>query len=775
MADLVQQVNPCLATACKNTTDIAVDSNGLNVSEYVADFTLNQTKAIDKKLASCDRINPLSVNHTSGGTVLKFNAGMYELFRMCTRAAFSNKRREAESSIDHHLDRDDAGNVFRENYKISINSCHQYTINLFHTTCTVLVNGPKVIEHFLQRDLPLMASCISEKNRDEANNLNTHIREALLGTKPKTRQLGFDTDLLQQPHNCESLEGSSPKPLPMLELADPAAKQWNQQEKSVVSLVEQDNGDAANLHHEAAHSESSEAVDVEPTLVQETEKPEPMLSSHLDDSTETTTDCIDTCQYRNTKRKMARCDFCYKRFHWICIDEDSKRFPSGWKCVDCRQLPRVINDLHLDLSKALACNANLLNLYNLKVAECDKLKNEVQRLNSEVVKLSARLNLAASNSKQNDNVPNSKLSKYQELYSDKVKGEHKGILLIGDSLLRKVDSNTCDRSCRVVSKSGATIVDIENQLSCDPEKYFRIIVVIGTNNLKHGASASQILASYKSLLTTALTCAKHVTVSSIPPRLDIDIEQQLVLETVNANLMELCASMNCDFVNHDLNFRSADHSPIESLLCEDQLHLNFFGTKQLLSNLDLSYLSITGRSTPPNKPHPNKTSSRKSDYKNSHEKALHMSTSQISLNKADSNPSSRRLQNQRKVHLKIQDHNAGPCDYETERQPSTPDLSYWRPDSAQVKRRRRPTHHGRQPDHLDHRRHQSDESNGWQTDWAQKYDHTYHQGKYYFNPYSVDNHKCFYCGEGGHTSQICGHGRQIKCSCLGHKWRVCPY
>ena len=131
-----------------------------------------------------------------------------------------------------------------------------------------------------------------------------------------------------------------------------------------------------------------------------------------------------------------------------------------------------------------------------------------------------------------------------------------------------------------------------------------------------------------------------------------------------------------------------------------------------------------------------------------------MSTSQIGLNKPDCNPSSRRHQSQWKVHLKIEDHDAGPYDYETERQAnmthSTPDLSYWRPDSAQAKRRRRPTHYGRQPDHLDHHRLQSDESNGWQSDWAQKYDHQ--QGKYYLNPYSVDNRKCFYCGKGGHTA-----------------------
>ena len=154
-----------------------------------------------------------------------------------------------------------------------------------------------------------------------------------------------------------------------------------------------------------------------------------------------------------------------------------------------------------------------------------------------------------------------------------------------------------------------------------------------------------------------------------------------MLETVNGNLIELCASMNCDFVNHDSNFWSADNSPIESLLL-NQLHLNFFGTKQLVSNLGLSYLSITGRSKPPNKSRPSKTSSRKSNYKNANEKALYMSASQIGLYKPNSNRSSRRRQSQQKVQLKIQDHGVGPFYYETERQAnmthSAPDLSYWR-------------------------------------------------------------------------------------------------
>ena len=44
--------------------------------------------------------------------------------------------------------------------------------------------------------------------------------------------------------------------------------------------------------------------------------------------------------------------------------------------------------------------------------------------------------------------------------------------------------------------------------------------------------------------------------------------------------------------------------------------------------------------------------------------------------------------------------------------------------------------------------------------------------------HDADSHRCFFCGEGGHTTSICGHGRPITChNCdrTGHKACVCPY
>jgi len=43
---------------------------------------------------------------------------------------------------------------------------------------------------------------------------------------------------------------------------------------------------------------------------------------------------------------------------------------------------------------------------------------------------------------------------------------------------------------------------------------------------------------------------------------------------------------------------------------------------------------------------------------------------------------------------------------------------------------------------------------------------------------TVDNRKCWYCGENNHVSRNCRHGRKISChNCqeLGHKARDCTY
>ena len=119
------------------------------------------------------------------------------------------------------------------------------------------------------------------------------------------------------------------------------------------------------------------------------------------------------------------------------------------------------------------------------------------------------------------------------------------------------------------------------------------MIVVGTNDIKLNNNASSTLNDFKKLIASAKHRAEKVLMSSIPPRIDLSMEKQLVLETVNANLMEMCIKESCEFVNNDNNFRTADNAISESLLHPDGCHLNYHGTKKLISNLGLQVGTIS--------------------------------------------------------------------------------------------------------------------------------------------------------------------------------------
>ena len=262
--------------------------------------------------------------------------------------------------------------------------------------------------------------------------------------------------------------------------------------------------------------------------------------------------CISNCPYLTSKKRITRCGLCMRKFHWICVGEDAKAFSSGWKCTDCLQFPQKLNGFHSDLlqqikdmqtnlTKALAVNANLVNLYTAKVSECDLLKCEIEKLKDVIVKQS-----------NGDIAIPSIFGGEQRSYSDALKSEPIKSLLIGDSLLKNVTQNESDKNISIVCKPGAKIACITKHLLDNKNKYNSIYVIISTNDIHADVNASNIINGYKQLISAATEQAKHVIVSSLPPHLDLPIELQLLLDTVNANLMELCRSEDSKFVNNDL-------------------------------------------------------------------------------------------------------------------------------------------------------------------------------------------------------------------------------
>ena len=110
-----------------------------------ASYSLNKAKAIEKKIRACDR-PPVSVEHKSNNSILKFSTGSFELLRKSIRDFYEEKNFLVEQTYKQ----DENGQIEQDIVKIfTINkqqkkSRHHLTINVYRTTSTVLVNGPSI-------------------------------------------------------------------------------------------------------------------------------------------------------------------------------------------------------------------------------------------------------------------------------------------------------------------------------------------------------------------------------------------------------------------------------------------------------------------------------------------------------------------------------------------------------------------------------------------------------------------------------------------------------
>ena len=121
------------------------------------DYSLNRSKAMKQKYSACSRSEPLLLETTGGGLRIRCQTGMYEAMRAAIPVYYNG-------SIECHIQNTDQdGNVVGETYKINTTDdrSHPYTINLYHTTSSLLVNGTGD-NIFLSKDLDgLMAVVIT--------------------------------------------------------------------------------------------------------------------------------------------------------------------------------------------------------------------------------------------------------------------------------------------------------------------------------------------------------------------------------------------------------------------------------------------------------------------------------------------------------------------------------------------------------------------------------------------------------------------------------------
>ncbi|KAH3740301.1 hypothetical protein DPMN_047004 [Dreissena polymorpha] len=113
----------------------------INVTDGAAvgvDYTLNMRMSLQKKLNSTDQEDVI-VYETGEGFRLLLNPGMYELFKIAADQFFSNNTLPYKCcNVPVH---DRQGNLVETQYKLSSGRQGIYTLNLYHTTSSCLING----------------------------------------------------------------------------------------------------------------------------------------------------------------------------------------------------------------------------------------------------------------------------------------------------------------------------------------------------------------------------------------------------------------------------------------------------------------------------------------------------------------------------------------------------------------------------------------------------------------------------------------------------------
>ena len=129
-------------------------------------------------------------------------------------------------------------------------------------------------------------------------------------------------------------------------------------------------------------------------------------------------------------------------------------------------------------------------------------------------------------------------------------------------------------------------------LDATKDRFDRIVLLGGGNDCDDkyndtSADASDILAKFKDLISSAKLLADNVIVSSICPRKRSDEVTQRIAN-VNVGLKVICEDMGVTFVNNDDVFYLRDGTLNDGFLLPDDVHLTPAATNRLVERLGLT-------------------------------------------------------------------------------------------------------------------------------------------------------------------------------------------
>ena len=186
--DLSRRTSLCTTTAAPLSSSNRFTRSSSVSKLPAADFKLNLTNALVKKLSSCHRKEPFSVTETGGGFRFYFQAGFFEILRTCLGSCF----KAIAPTVAIRDSPDACGKVYTTTYSVE----GAYTLSLYMAGSSGLLNGKDTalfLENHLKTILQIISMSFPTKgallaaNAEIAGTIEAWKNDALSGTRtPRT-------------------------------------------------------------------------------------------------------------------------------------------------------------------------------------------------------------------------------------------------------------------------------------------------------------------------------------------------------------------------------------------------------------------------------------------------------------------------------------------------------------------------------------------------------------------------------------------------------------
>ncbi|MCG8048029.1 MAG: SGNH/GDSL hydrolase family protein, partial [Candidatus Thiodiazotropha endolucinida] len=154
-------------------------------------------------------------------------------------------------------------------------------------------------------------------------------------------------------------------------------------------------------------------------------------------------------------------------------------------------------------------------------------------------------------------------------------------LLVGSSMLKGIKTNELNPNTTVRSFPGATVETLRDRLKdYNIDKCKTVILHVGGNDASNNVDVDSFSEAFIELLHNLASKDRRLIVSGLIPRKDVD------LEPYNEKLRTICEDNDIDFIDHYNGFLLATGEMPETHFYKDKIHLNSFGTRKFLSNVD---------------------------------------------------------------------------------------------------------------------------------------------------------------------------------------------